>query len=192
MKRIINSTAVIIPMVAAMFFSTSCIYDAPGDKFYRTLWKSSPEPFYELSPMSCTSDESVGNPLDTRCSYEAASVGTLDEDSSFGTAGLTATMVSVRFASEVGVQSEVGSIIVEFLCDRKITVKNAAGTIIAHGTYTPDGTTAIFADLAFYLGDIRITLTQAHRNGDTLFLQWQTSTQRTTRTTSLDRLSAYE
>ena len=49
MKRIINSTAVIIPMVAAMFFSTSCIYDAPGDKFYRTLWKSSQVP---LGPMT--------------------------------------------------------------------------------------------------------------------------------------------
>lgn len=189
MKRIINSTAVIIPMVTAMFFSTSCIYDAPGDKFYRTLWKSSPEPFAGLFPVAYSSDVAS---IDTRCSDGGAGVGSLDTGCSDGGAGQTADNFAVRFASDVAGQSGIGAITVEFLCDRKIIVKNAAGTIIAHGTYTPDGTTATFAHLAFYLGDIHITLTQAHRNGDTLFLQWQTTTHRTTRTTSLDRLSAYE
>ncbi len=47
MKRLILSCAAILPLMAAAFATTSCIYDAPGDEFYRTLWKSTPEP---LSP----------------------------------------------------------------------------------------------------------------------------------------------
>lgn len=35
MKRLFISYVVLIPMLA-----TSCIFDAPGDDFYRTLWKS--------------------------------------------------------------------------------------------------------------------------------------------------------
>lgn len=35
MKRLVISYVVLIPILA-----TSCIFDAPGDDFYRTLWKS--------------------------------------------------------------------------------------------------------------------------------------------------------
>lgn len=44
MKRLILSCIAIVSLMAAAFSVTSCIYDAPGDEFYRTLWKSTPEP----------------------------------------------------------------------------------------------------------------------------------------------------
>ena len=128
-------------MMAVVLCTSSCIYDAPGDKFYRTLWKSVPFPFESL-----------------------------DTDSSSDNAALT----------------------VEFLCGRCITVQDSAGKIIAYGTYTPDGYAAIFAGLEFSVGNVVVTFTQAQRNGDSLDLQWQVSTQRITHTLSLYRLSAYE
>lgn len=30
--------SLILPLAAALTICTSCIYDAPGDRFYRTLW----------------------------------------------------------------------------------------------------------------------------------------------------------
>ena len=49
MKHSITDHVAILSLVMAAFFCTSCIYDAPGDRFFRTLWKSSPEP---LGPYS--------------------------------------------------------------------------------------------------------------------------------------------
>ena len=45
MKNINHSAAALLSMIAAVFFTTSCIYEAPGDRFYRTLWTTSEEPF---------------------------------------------------------------------------------------------------------------------------------------------------
>ena len=45
MKRLIFRHAAIIPLMAAFFFATSCIYDAPDDRFYRTLWTSAQSEF---------------------------------------------------------------------------------------------------------------------------------------------------
>lgn len=44
MKRLFTCYVVLIPILA-----TSCIYDAPGDKFYRTLWKSESQPIKGLT-----------------------------------------------------------------------------------------------------------------------------------------------
>lgn len=38
MTRLLKNTHLLL---AALVMSTSCIYDAPGDRFYRTLWASS-------------------------------------------------------------------------------------------------------------------------------------------------------
>ena len=40
MKRMIISGILLIPAVITALLLDSCIYDAPGDRFYRTLWKS--------------------------------------------------------------------------------------------------------------------------------------------------------
>ena len=36
-------------IVAALFFTSSCIFDAPDDQFYRTLWTTSEEPLSGLT-----------------------------------------------------------------------------------------------------------------------------------------------
>ena len=45
MKRMIISGISLIPAVITALLLNSCIYDAPGDRFYRTLWKSQDPPF---------------------------------------------------------------------------------------------------------------------------------------------------
>ena len=49
MKRLISRHAAIIPLMAAFFFATSCIYDAPDDRFYRTLWTTEESPLEGLT-----------------------------------------------------------------------------------------------------------------------------------------------
>ena len=69
-----------IPL-AAMLISTSCIYDAPGDKFYRTLWYSEEIP---LGPFDVTSLT-----MEFLCN-ECISIQTTNEHNSSGES-LTAT-----------------------------------------------------------------------------------------------------
>lgn len=45
MKNINHSAAALFSLIAAVFFTTSCIYEAPGDRFYRTLWTTTEQPF---------------------------------------------------------------------------------------------------------------------------------------------------
>ena len=45
MKYLNISGMTLIPAVVAALLLNSCIYDAPGDRFYRTLWKSQDPPF---------------------------------------------------------------------------------------------------------------------------------------------------
>lgn len=47
MKRFANILTAALLWTAAVFGFNSCIFDAPGDKFYRTLWESEQDP---LSP----------------------------------------------------------------------------------------------------------------------------------------------
>lgn len=49
MKRLISPHAAIIPLMAALFFATSCIAEAPGDRFYRTLWTTEESPLNGLT-----------------------------------------------------------------------------------------------------------------------------------------------
>lgn len=48
MKRL--NISILSLLIAAMCISlSSCIYDAPGDKFYRTLWTSDEETFGQMT-----------------------------------------------------------------------------------------------------------------------------------------------
>ena len=49
MKDLTKHIIAVMVFTAIAIGTSSCIYDAPGDKFYRTLWKSSPE---ALAPYS--------------------------------------------------------------------------------------------------------------------------------------------
>lgn len=135
MKRSITDLVAILSLVMATFFCTSCIYDAPGDRFYRTLWKSSPEP---LGPYS------------------------------------------------------TGALTVEFLCGNQVTVKNGNGVIIAYGDYDFDDDVAVFPDMKAVVDGVEISFTEAHRNGDILFLLWRPDFMAYPFTVSLERLSSYE
>ena len=44
MNSTIFSRSIIAILMTAALMSTSCIFDAPGDKFYRTLWESDETP----------------------------------------------------------------------------------------------------------------------------------------------------
>lgn len=44
MNSTIFSRSIIAILMTAALMSTSCIFDAPGDKFYRTLWESDDTP----------------------------------------------------------------------------------------------------------------------------------------------------
>ena len=46
MTRLLKNTHLLL---AALVMSTSCIYDAPGDRFYRTHWASSESPIENLT-----------------------------------------------------------------------------------------------------------------------------------------------
>lgn len=135
MKRLTSSLIAVSALVATAVFVSSCISDAPGDRFYRTLWKSSSVP-----------------------------LGPYMED----------------------------AITLEFLCDNQVTLKDASGVIVSYGTYDSDDDVAVFSDMYLYIGNVRISFMEAHRNGDTLFLLWLPDFMEYPFTTSFDRLSAYE
>lgn len=135
MKRLTYSRIAVPALVATAIIVSSCIYDAPGDRFYRTLWKSSSVP-----------------------------LGPYMED----------------------------EITLEFLCGNQVTLKDAAGVIVAYGTYDSDDDVAVFSDMQLHIDNVRISFMEAHRSGDTLFLIWLPDFMKYPFTTSFDRLSAYE
>ena len=128
----------LLPLLAAMgvlLGANSCIFEAPGDKFFRTLWNSSQVP---LGPM------------------------------------------------------DVDALTLEFICGEKVTLKDGDGTIIAHGTYSPDGNVAVLNELVAVVDGVTISFVEAHRNGDTLFLLWRPEGMMYPFTTAMQRRSSYE
>ena len=128
----------LLPLLAAMgvlLGASSCIYEAPGDKFFRTLWNSSQVP---LGPM------------------------------------------------------DVDALTLEFICGEKVTLKDGDGTIIAHGTYSPDGNVAVLNELVAVVDGVTVSFVEAHRNGDTLFLLWRPEGMMYPFTTAMQRRSSYE
>lgn len=124
-----------IAALAVLFGANSCIFEAPGDNFYRTLWNSSQVP-----------------------------LGPLDVD----------------------------ALTLEFLCGERITLKDGNGTIIAHGTYSPDGNVAVLSEAIAVANGVNVSFVEAHRNGDTLFLLWRPEGMIYPFTTAMERRSSYE
>lgn len=64
MKNTIPHKAAKITCILAAFILASCIYEAPGDRFYRTLWESDPDtPFGTITmEFLCGNKISVGSP----------------------------------------------------------------------------------------------------------------------------------
>lgn len=53
----------IIPLMATAFSFTSCIFEAPGDEFYRTMWNSSEVPLGPIDIDELTIEFLCGNRL---------------------------------------------------------------------------------------------------------------------------------
>lgn len=121
--------------VLFVFGANSCIFEAPGDRFYRTLWNSSQVPL---------------GPLD------------------------------------------IEELTLEFLCGERVTLKDGSGTIIAHGTYSPDGNVAVLGEVTAVIDETTVSFVEAHRNGNTLFLLWRPDGMLTPFTTAMERRSSYE
>ena len=87
-------------------------------------------------------------------------------------------------------RSGIEGLIVEFLCDGRVSVQAdaAAGSI---GIYTFDGPTATFSGLSLSYGSSLIILEEAHRNGDRMALTWHYSDSQEALTVLMYRLSAY-
>ena len=133
MKSLFICSAVIVSTIA-----TSCIYDAPGDKFFRTLWTS-----------------------------EGAPLETLD----------------------------ASSLTLEFLCNEEVSItitdRSRQITGYTYGRYSPENMTAVFEGLSTSIQNLEVIFIEAHRDGDTLYLIWQTENSALPFTTILHRKSSY-
>ena len=82
MKNTIPHKAATVTIILAAFILSSCIYEAPGDRFYRTLWESSENgsPFGSMTlEFLCGEMASVSAP------------GTIGSFGSYAPSGTTAT-----------------------------------------------------------------------------------------------------
>ena len=76
MTRLLTNTHLLL---AALVMSTSCIFDAPGDRFYRTLWTSSESPIENLPIGEFTLDFLCGQAVCLKsASVAATSYGTYE------------------------------------------------------------------------------------------------------------------
>lgn len=63
--------------IAAVFNFSSCIFDAPGDKFYRTLWESTENPLGPFETNELTLEFLCGNAISIKGdNHIGASYGT--------------------------------------------------------------------------------------------------------------------
>lgn len=77
MKRLIYPLTAAILWIAAVFCFSSCIFDAPGDKFYRTLWESTDVPLGPFAANELTLEFLCGNSIKISTDARAgASFGT--------------------------------------------------------------------------------------------------------------------
>lgn len=109
MKRIDFRCLATLPIVAAAFTGTSCIFEAPGDEFYRTLWISEEVPLgpFEVDELTleflCENGISLKTDNSTIISY-----GTYDSneqtavfhDLTMDLQGLTITFIDAQLSGQ--------------------------------------------------------------------------------------------
>ena len=88
-----------------------------------------------------------------------------------------------------------GSITLEFLCDEEVSItitdRSRQITGYTYGRYSPENMTAVFEGLSTSIQNLEVTFIEAHRDGDTLYLIWQTENSALPFTTTLQRKSNY-
>ena len=154
--------------LTSILLLTSCIYDAPGDRFYRTLWTSSEATFYTAGTNDATD---IGTDIAT----EVSTAGDTDISTA---AGITPHRLTL-----------------EFLCGGSVSVY-ATGAVGSYGTYDTHGTTAYFTDLrlTYHNNDTPtvIIIEEAHRTDDLLLISWHYSGSATSYSTRMVRKSSYD
>lgn len=172
----LSTLGILLSFVSQML--TSCIFDSPNDRFYRTLWVSGEAPFGNAGETAVFGDED-GHGSGFSGSDGGSSPGDSDGGSSSGP--LTR-----------------GTLTIEFLCGSNVCV-TATGAVGSYGTYDTYGTTAYFANLRLtYHSDVPdttpvvIVLEEAHRTDDLLLISWHYSGSAVSYTTRLVRKGSYE
>lgn len=154
--------------LTSILLLTSCIYDAPGDRFYRTLWTSSEATFY------------------TAGTNDATDIGTD-----------IATEVSTAGSTDIGTAAGITphGLTLEFLCGGSVCVYST-GAVGSYGTYDTHGTTAYFTDLRLTYHNngtpTVIIIEEAHRTDDLLLISWHYSGSATSYSTRMVRKSSYD
>ena len=186
--------------LTSILLLTSCIYDAPGDRFYRTLWTSSEATFY-------TAGTNDGTDIGTDIVTEVSTAGDTDSDTDIATEASTAgsTDIGTDIATEVSTagSTDIGTaagitphgLTLEFLCGGSVCVYST-GAVGSYGTYDTHGTTAYFTDLRLTYHNngtpTVIIIEEAHRTDDLLLISWHYSGSATSYSTRMVRKSSYD
>ena len=186
--------------LTSILLLTSCIYDAPGDRFYRTLWTSSEATFY-------TAGTNDGTDIITDIAAYVDTAGDTGSDTDIATEASTAcsTNIGTDIATEVSTASstDIGTaagitphgLTLEFLCGGSVCVYST-GAVGSYGTYDTHGTTAYFTDLRLTYHNngtpTVIIIEEAHRTDDLLLISWHYSDSATSYSTRMVRKSSYD
>ena len=187
-------------LTSILLLLTSCIYDAPGDQFYRTLWASAEAPFYTaganddtdiITDIAAYVDTAGDTDSDTDIATEASTAGSTDSDTDIATESSTAGNTNIGTAAGITPHG----LTLEFLCGGSVCVY-ATGAVGSYGAYDTHGTTAYFADLrlTYYNSGspIIIFIEEAHRTDDLLLISWHYSGSATSYSTRMVRKSSYD
>ena len=98
MKRLTRSLTAILSIAMAASALNSCIFDGPGDRFYRTLWTSDEVPLGPLSPNKLTLEFLCGQSISLKTRSASCTSHGPDSCTDYGkydSDGLTATFESL-------------------------------------------------------------------------------------------------
>ena len=140
-------------LIIVSFGLTSCIYEAPGDRFYRTLWKA--------TDISSTNHHGTDYIADNDFEYLSD----------------TACLTDIADRNDA-MHNELSGLTIEFLCNSSVRI-SASGFAGSYGTYTASGSTAYFENLQlsnYQNGSPTIIIIEnAYRTHETLTANWHYS-----------------
>ena len=176
-----SASLTVVLLVATLILTSSCIYDAPNDRFYRTLWVCEEPPFNNAEAVSTYGLEEGGNYLSKggRLTLEflcdgnitVTATGAVGSYGTYDTYGTTAYFAGLELSYYIG-DSGIGT-----------------GTGSESGSDFGDGTGSNFNPGA---SRIVIILEEAHRTDDLLLLSWHFAGSSVSYTTRMVRKGSYD
>ena len=180
-----SANLIAILLAATLILTSSCIYDAPNDRFYRTLWVCEEPPFNNAEAVSTYGLEEGGDNLSDggRLTVEflcdgkvtVTATGAVGSYGSYDTYGTTAYFAGLELSYYIG-DSGTG-----------IGTNNVTGS--ESGSDFGDGTGSNFNPGA---SRIVIILEEAHRTDDLLLLSWHFAGSSVSYTTRMVRKGSYD